>query len=209
MSNDNFGKDALDKRAGHETKYTDAQKKRAAEFDKKYGYPAPPQPKLTDVRGWLLKLWNWYLRYRGKKKGEVRPYWVRDFNFLELKKQERCNHLKGQVGYRNVLVKDFNVNIHTFIDGKSRIKCLTCGWEVWNLPEFRFKWEQGMRMVGQSTNTPSSSEVLSKVEPNKKFTAQSPVTVAMARKTTYDPDIKGQPDNPIRGIQQPGKEKSA
>src|SRR5271166_897162 len=163
-------------------KYAAEAKVRAHEFDKKYGYPPPPPLALTDIRGWYLKLKNWYLRYRGKKKGETRPYWVRDFNFLELKKQERCRHAKGQVGYRRASTYiDFNVSKHTFIDGKSRIKCLTCGWEVWNLPGFRFKWEQGMRMVEQSTNRPSSSEVLPKVEPNKVFNQPSSVTVAMGR----------------------------
>ncbi len=74
----------------------------------------------------------------------------------EFNRQKKCNHLKGnQWGGR----RDYAVSFHTFIDGSQRIACLKgCGFEVFNKPEWSFKWGVGMKMVEQSTNTPSSSE---------------------------------------------------
>jgi hypothetical protein len=185
--------------AKYAAKYAAAAKKRAVEHEKRYSYPAPPKPKWYEFRRWLLRAKNLWLRYRGKKFGEVRPYWQRDFNFFELKRQERCSHLKGTSLYSIPSPNtDYSVYKHTFIDGTQRIKCLKCGWEVWNLPEFSLKWAHGMRMVDSSTNRASTSEQVLKPEPKKYVGIQTP-SIAQARKTTYDPGIPGQPDNPIKG----------
>ena len=73
-------------------------------------------------------------------------------------RSQKCNHLKGKLrGSR----KDYCVSFHTFIDGSQRIACLKgCGFEVFNKPEWSFKWAVGLKMVEQSTNTRTSSEVV-------------------------------------------------
>jgi hypothetical protein len=76
---------------------------------------------------------------------------------------QKCTHLKGQIGYRAPFCKDYNISIHTFPTGESRIKCLSnCGFEVWSRPGWSFKWAYGMKMVKSSCNTRSSSEVVLK-----------------------------------------------
>jgi hypothetical protein len=87
-------------------------------------------------------------------------------------RQKRCSHLKGAVG--NVLLghyqRDYNVSLHRFNTGESRIRCLyNCGFEVWNRPGWNLKWAYGMKMVERSTNRASSSEVLPKITPNKRW----------------------------------------
>lgn len=70
-------------------------------------------------------------------------------------RQKACNHLKN----RGRAHRDYNVSMHRHSTGFWQIKCMYCGWSVWNRPEWSYKWAVGMRMVKQSTNTPTSSEV--------------------------------------------------
>jgi hypothetical protein len=68
---------------------------------------------------------------------------------------KRCNHLKGGL-YRPALsLRDFNVSLHTYIDGTQRIRCNGCGTK-W------FKgdadWDRALKMTEYSTNRQSSSE---------------------------------------------------
>jgi hypothetical protein len=150
------------------------------------------------IEVFLLSIWYWFLRVTGLGYAKPTPYWLsRTFTPTEISRQQRCRHLKGALGYPRGPRVDFNISLHTFIDGRKRIKCLSCGWEVWNLPEFRFKWAEGMKMVNCSSNTPSSSEVMLNPKPNGKVELGNPH--AVAPKTTYDPFVFGQPDNPIKG----------
>ena len=144
------------------------REQRRIRHEKQYGYPKPPLPRTP--WGWALKLYNWFLRCMGWKEGVAQDYWRdRAFNFLELERQVRCSHLKGQVGYRSAYPMrfDYNVSQHTFIDGSTQIKCNVCRWEVWNKPEFSLKWKEGLRMVDLSTNRASSAERILKPTPNR------------------------------------------
>lgn len=78
-------------------------------------------------------------------------------------RQRKCDHLKGHSprDAKQGRWLDYNVSIHRFITNETRIRCLYgCGWEVYNKPEFRFKWAVGMAMVNKSTNTRTSSEIV-------------------------------------------------
>ena len=84
--------------------------------------------------------------------------WDWQLKCAKYNRSQKCNHLKGSLrGGR----KDYCVSFHTFIDGSQRIACLKgCGFEVFNKPEWSFKWAVGVKMVKQSTNWPSSSETV-------------------------------------------------
>jgi len=90
----------------------------------------------------------------------------------DLKKtpRSRCRHLKGGEasrwgvdiygGNKMGWLKDYSVSMHTFIDGKSRIRCtLGCGYEVWSDTPDKELWKSALRMVDSSTNRRSSSEI--------------------------------------------------
>jgi len=51
---------------------------------------------------------------------------------------------------------DFNVSMHTFIDGHQEIKCLTCH-RVWKTGDTDF--QEALKLVQNSSNRPSSSEM--------------------------------------------------
>jgi hypothetical protein len=88
-----------------------------------------------------------------------------EFSLAKFNRMRSCSHLKGgrPMGRRS----DYAVTIHTFIDGSQRIKCILCGWTVWNHPDWRFKWAVGMKMVKTSTNTPTSSQIMLQVMEQK------------------------------------------
>lgn len=78
----------------------------------------------------------------------------------EYNRSQKCVHLKGG-RYRlgSGFMKDYNVSFHTFIKGDQRIRCLNnCGFEVWNKPEWSFKWQFAERMLRNTTNRSSASE---------------------------------------------------
>jgi hypothetical protein len=97
-----------------------------------------------------------------------------------MKIQQACSHRKGQVWYvptpdinsesflkfepkLPLFVFDFCVIMHTFIDGKQRIKCVMCNRTWYNTdPDF----PEALKMVVASSNRPSASEVLFHTEPN-------------------------------------------
>jgi hypothetical protein len=89
--------------------------------------------------------------------------WDWQLKCIKYNRSQKCNHLKGNLrGSR----KDYCVSFHTFIDGSQRIACLKgCGFEVFNKPEWSFKWAVGVKMVMQSTNTASASERIPRVNP--------------------------------------------
>jgi|ERR1700688_514279 len=70
------------------------------------------------------------------------------------KDPKTCRHLKGG-GITNG-VKDYNVLTHTFPNDRTRVRCGNCGRVWWNTDA---DWQDALRMVSQSTNTASSSEV--------------------------------------------------
>lgn len=83
-------------------------------------------------------------------------------------RQKTCRHLKASrangtpIGPAPGSSHDYNVAMHTFIDASQKIWCMCgCGWHVWNKPEWRFKWAVGIKMIKNSTNWPSSSEIAS------------------------------------------------
>jgi len=81
----------------------------------------------------------------------------------EFNRRKKCSHLKGS---NRGAKKDYAVSFHTMITGDQRIACLKgCGFEVYNKPEWSLKWAYGLRMVAQSTNTSSSSEVIRRMAP--------------------------------------------
>src|SRR5258708_18051147 len=100
------------------------------------------------------------------------------YNLLKL--QAKCTHMKGkgkrtgrlEAQYADKL-NDPNVSMHTFIDGKAVIKCLSCGakWKQDDTREYlvrdgkkipnvtRKGWEEALQLVQISTNQPSSGEI--------------------------------------------------
>lgn len=71
-------------------------------------------------------------------------------------KEEDCLHLKGGRQRRGG-IRDFAVRFHTYPDGSQKVNCTICRKE-W-LPGGP-DWTEAMSMVNQSSNTPSSSEVI-------------------------------------------------
>jgi hypothetical protein len=87
--------------------------------------------------------------------------WDWQLKCINYNRSQKCNHRKGgKVSAWGGRI-DYAVSFHTFIDGSQRIACLKgCGFEVFNKPEWSFKWAVGLKMVEQSTNTRTSSEVV-------------------------------------------------
>lgn len=67
--------------------------------------------------------------------------------------QERCRHLKGGRFRRNCTIKDYILTHHRFIDGSERVWCQLCK------KEFDPKADETKRMLEESTNRMSSSEI--------------------------------------------------
>jgi hypothetical protein len=96
-----------------------------------------------------------------------------EYNITEKNKsQELCTHKKGGKGLRGPKV-DYAVSFHTFVSADSYIRCLICGmkWKNQDTQEFLIRrgkkipnhtglgWKDAYRMVTESTNTATSSEV--------------------------------------------------
>jgi hypothetical protein len=123
--------------------------------------------------------------------------------------QQRCSHRKGGKQKGTPLWQsDFNVSMHTFPTGETRIRCLSCGWNVWNRPGWSYKWAMGIHMVNNSSNSASASQAVLRpgAYPVQGFAGKITAIVyddlSKWAPTTYDPDVPGQPDNPIRGFSQ-------
>jgi hypothetical protein len=72
-------------------------------------------------------------------------------------RQRTCSHLKGSE-LRGPFVKDYAITTHTFIDGRTRCKCMLCGLEAWSRSGEDFKFAYLRDLAYVSTNTASSSE---------------------------------------------------
>lgn len=91
-------------------------------------------------------------------------------------RQRACQHLKGGKG-RPTTGKDHAVTTHTFIDSRTRIKCMLCGLEAWSNSGQNFKFAYMQSLAERSSNHPSASEqVLLKVTQGKTVLATFPNT---------------------------------
>lgn len=68
---------------------------------------------------------------------------------------KNCLHLKGGRAVKSV-TNDYNVLTHTFPNGKTRIRCANCSRVWWSTDA---DWQDAVKMMNNSTNMPSSSEV--------------------------------------------------
>lgn len=97
-----------------------------------------------------------------------------EYNEAEVKEKQRiCTHKKGGTRGPKSTKLDYAVYFHTFTDGSSYIRCLICGakWKSTDTKEYLVRrgqkvpnhtgigWAEAHQMLGQSTNSPSSSEV--------------------------------------------------
>jgi hypothetical protein len=101
-------------------------------------------------------------------------------------RQTSCRHLKGGMRGRAGL-QDHAVVTHEFSNRTVRIKCVLCGWEVWNDRRWSYKWAIGLRMAKNSSNVPSSSQIVAKtVAPYEAIPFKRPmVTLEMTEKGNY------------------------
>lgn len=90
----------------------------------------------------------------------------------EKKKQTICTHLKGGKGPKNAKV-DYALYHHTFPDTSTYIRCQICGmkWRKGDTTELLTRhgkqvdnhtgigWKEAIKMLSESTNTPTSSEI--------------------------------------------------
>lgn len=132
-------------------------------------------PAAIDAKLPLEKLVELILA-RESKPAYVRPaitQWM--IRCMEYERFIKCSHLKGGRYRPKGGMRDYAVSFHTFINGESRIVCLLgCGFEVWNRPGWKYKWQYGLKMVEQSTNTATSSEVAINVPPFKRYRTLAP-----------------------------------
>jgi hypothetical protein len=108
----------------------------------------------------------------------------------EYNRQQKCSHLKGGSIRRSVpnTHRDYHVGMHTFPNGETKIWCFACGWNVWNRPGWSFKWAYGMKMVENSTNWPSSSQIAPEILKGKTPTNVRIDVAGGARVIYFDKD---------------------
>lgn len=102
-----------------------------------------------------------------------------EYMFAEKRqKQQLCSHKKGGKGLKGPKV-DYAVSFHTFVNQQSYIRCLICDmkWKNTDTQEFLVRrgvkipnhtglgWKDAYRMVLESSNTATSSEVQLNVVP--------------------------------------------
>ena len=94
-------------------------------------------------------------------------------------RQTSCQHVKGGK-YRPVRAyRDHAITTHTFIDSKTRLKCMLCGIEAWSNSGMDFKFAYLQSLAELSSNHPSASEqVLLEVTQGKVTLATFPDTDA-------------------------------
>lgn len=110
---------------------------------------------------------------RIKARDKQREKNAQDHTTRDLLRQARCSHLKGGRKGPRSQVRDYAVGIHTFITGRPEIRCFICKmiWKMNDTAEFLIRngrkianhtklgWYEATKMLEQTTNTPSSSEV--------------------------------------------------
>jgi hypothetical protein len=109
---------------------------------------------------------------------------ISDYNEKQQQNREKlCTHLKNQPSklYKSApsIRTDYAVSHHTFPDGNTYIRCLVCGakWhkgdtaETWTkkgakVPNWTgIGWVDAVKMVAQSTNTATASELVVSQQP--------------------------------------------
>jgi hypothetical protein len=90
----------------------------------------------------------------------------------KIQSQELCTHKKGGKGIKGPKV-DYAISFHTFSNAESYIRCLICGmkWKNKDTDEYLVRrgkqvknhtgigWKKAYGMLGESSNTATSSEV--------------------------------------------------
>jgi len=103
---------------------------------------------------------------------------AQDHTAKDLLRQARCTHLKGGRKGPRSQVRDYAIYLHTFIDRHYEIRCFLCKmiWKVNDTVEFlvrrgkkipnhtKLGWSEAAKMLEQTTNTPSSSEIPLQIE---------------------------------------------
>lgn len=88
-------------------------------------------------------------------------------------RQATCKHLKGGKFRMKTASKDYAVNLHRFIDNTQYVRCILCKmkWYPTDTAQRIVRggkvlvnhtnkgWAEALMMVGDSTNTPTSSEI--------------------------------------------------
>lgn len=96
----------------------------------------------------------------------------------KINSQSLCTHKKGGKGLKSPKV-DYAVYAHTFTNNVAYIRCQICGmkWRNVDTKEFLVRggrkienhtgkgWREALDMLGESTNTPSSSEIQMATQP--------------------------------------------
>ena len=145
--------------------------------------PAPPMTAAEQMNAQLLQiLINQQARLAFKDQQEEEARKTRDaqraknaqdHTAKDLLRQARCTHLKGGRKGPRSQVRDYAVYIHTFIDAHYEIRCFICKmiWKINDTSEFLMRrgkkianhtkmgWFEASKLLEQTTNTPSSSEV--------------------------------------------------
>ena len=94
------------------------------------------------------------------------------------KSQAMCTHLKGAKGLKG-RITDYAVYAHTFTDNVAYIRCQVCGakWRNQDTVEYlvrkgqkipnhtKIGWAEALKMLAETSNTPSSSEVTMATQP--------------------------------------------
>lgn len=123
--------------------------------------------------GPAAKLWRPYDEYQEAVVGIAWQIKCKTYN-----RQTSCSHNKGG-RYSPIRKKDYAVTTHTFIDSRTRIKCMLCGLEAWSNSGEDFKYAYMKSLAEDSSNRPSSSEqILLEVKRGKVTLATFPDTDA-------------------------------
>ena len=110
-----------------------------------------------------------------------------DHTAKDLLRQARCSHLKGGRKGPRSQVRDYAVGVHTFITGRPEIRCFICKmiWKTRDTAEFLLRhgkkvanhtkigWFEATKMLEQTTNTPSSSEIPQQATPQALLAEQT------------------------------------
>lgn len=143
---------------------------------------------LSILRRWLIRLIKFFQKF-----DPPAPLTA------EQTRQQKCalrGHRKGFVrpGIRIQGVVDSAVHMHTFVDGSTKIWCGICNWTVWSKKGYQSPdWALGLALVDQSSNTPSSSEILlaGVVTINQPVHGHDVLADGQIKLDEYDSPIKG------------------
>ena len=121
-------------------------------------------------------------------------------------KQRRCRHLKGGKLQRPGM-SDFNVGMHTFVDGERVISCYSCGmkWKQKDTKEYllrdgkRYRNHTGLSfhdafvMLQGSTNTESKSEIVMTLDPDNGRIVSGDAVNQIHEKRQAEAELFGKP----------------